>query len=72
MKRLNQVICDVLNIDYDFEKISPKNTESWDSLSHLNLIVALEEMYKIEIPAEDFPLLYSDYNSIINYLNQKI
>ena len=72
MKRLNQIIQDVLHVDRDIEKITPSNSKSWDSLSHLNLIISLEEEFRVEIPAEDFPLLYSDYNSIINYLNQKI
>ena len=29
---------------------SPDNIESWDSLKHMNLIVALEEEFDLEIP----------------------
>jgi acyl carrier protein len=40
-----------------FEKItedsSPDNIESWDSLKHLNLILALEEEFDITIPDEE-------------------
>ena len=68
---LNQIIEDVLNVDHDVENITTSNTNSWDSLTHLNLIIALEEEFKIEIPAEDFSLLYKDYNSIISYLKNK-
>ena len=68
---LNQIIKDVLNVNHDIENITPSNTNNWDSLTHLNLIIALEEEFKIEIPAEDFTLLFIDYKSIISYLKQK-
>jgi len=34
------------------EESSPGTIESWDSLSHVQLISALEEEFKIEIPPE--------------------
>jgi acyl carrier protein len=35
------------------EDSSPDNIESWDSLKHLNLILALEEEFDIIIPDEE-------------------
>ena len=35
------------------EDSSPDNIESWDSLKHLNLILALEEEFDITIPDEE-------------------
>ena len=32
---------------------SPKTVESWDSVQHLNLILALQEEYGIEFEPED-------------------
>lgn len=32
---------------------SADTIESWDSLKHMNLIIALEEEFKISIPDED-------------------
>jgi acyl carrier protein len=40
----------VLNISVDSIKnsSSPDNIESWDSLKHMNLIIALEEEFEIQ------------------------
>ena len=48
--RIIKVMANVFNIDaniitYDS---SPDNIETWDSLKHMNLIVALEEEFCVE------------------------
>jgi len=35
------------------ENCSPDTIESWDSLKHLNLVLALEEEFDIRIPDEE-------------------
>ena len=42
------------------EDSSSDNIESWDSLKHLNLILALEEEFDINIPDEEV-------GNLINY-----
>ena len=46
-----------LVFEVPYEKItedsSPDNIESWDSLKHLNLILALEEEFNVTIPDEE-------------------
>jgi acyl carrier protein len=32
---------------------SPKNTEAWDSTAHLNLVLALEEKYGVQLSPEE-------------------
>jgi acyl carrier protein len=32
---------------------TPKSLESWDSLQHLNLVLALEEGFRVEISPDD-------------------
>ena len=46
---------DVLNIDVSLinNESSPDNIENWDSLKHMNLIVALEEEFEIEFDDEE-------------------
>jgi acyl carrier protein len=39
--------------EYISESSSSDNIESWDSLRHLNLILALEEEFEITIPDEE-------------------
>ena len=46
---------DVFNIDVSLinNESSPDNIENWDSLKHMNLIVALEEEFEIEFDDEE-------------------
>lgn len=52
---LKQVIATMLNIDVASinEDSSMDNVPNWDSLRHMNLILALEEEFKVSIPDED-------------------
>ncbi|MFH0734094.1 MAG: phosphopantetheine-binding protein [bacterium] len=42
-----------VNIDEITELSSADTIEAWDSLKHMNLIIALEEEFQISIPDED-------------------
>lgn len=52
---LKHVMATLLNIDPN--SINPDSSmdtiESWDSLRHMNLVLALEEEFKVSIPDED-------------------
>jgi acyl carrier protein len=45
----------MLNVDVSTinEDSSMDNVPSWDSLRHMNLVLALEEEFKVAIPDED-------------------
>ena len=49
-ERVFKVMSSVFGVPVDKinEESSPDNIESWDSLKHLNLVVALEEEFDIE------------------------
>jgi len=53
--RIKTVMSAVLNVSADQidTNTSPDNIETWDSLRHMNLIVALEEEFEIEFNDED-------------------
>ena len=53
--RVKKVMSDVFNIDVSLinNETSPDNIENWDSLKHMNLIVALEEEFEIEFDDEE-------------------
>jgi acyl carrier protein len=53
--RVKKVMSDVFNIDVSLinNESSPDNIENWDSLKHMNLIVALEEEFEIEFDDEE-------------------
>jgi acyl carrier protein len=52
---LKQVMATMLNVDASTinEDSSMDNMPSWDSLRHMNLVLALEEEFKVTIPDED-------------------
>jgi len=53
--RLSQTVAEVLGVTPDelSEDSSPDTVSSWDSLGHLNLVIALEEEFGIRLSAGD-------------------
>lgn len=52
---LKKVLATMLNVDASTinEDSSMDNVPSWDSLRHMNLVLALEEEFKVTIPDDD-------------------
>lgn len=52
---LKQVIATMLKVEASIidEDSSMDNVPNWDSLRHMNLVLALEEEFKVIIPDED-------------------
>ena len=69
--RLSQTVAEVLGVATDLlsEDSSPDTISSWDSLGHLNLIIALEEEFCIRLSAEDV-LAMRSVSSIRNILQR--
>jgi len=59
MSKINEKIRIIMSAVFEVpieeitEESSSDNIESWDSLKHLNLILALEEEFEITIPDEE-------------------
>ena len=60
-QRIKQVMADVFDMPAEtiLENVSLDNLEGWDSLKHLDLVVALEEEFEITIPVEEVGNLIS-------------
>ena len=58
-KQLNQVFRDVFGDEaiQINELMTAKDIEGWDSLTHVNLIVAVEKRFKISISTKDVSAL---------------
>jgi acyl carrier protein len=52
LSRVREIASDVLEADVTGES-SPETVESWDSVHHLNLVLALEEEYGFEFSPEE-------------------
>jgi acyl carrier protein len=53
--RLCRTIAAVLGVDAEAidDASSPETLESWDSLNHLNLVMAIEEEFNVELTPDD-------------------
>ena len=52
------------------EDSSPDNIVTWDSMNHMNLIIAIEEEFNVKIMDDDAVDLLS-YGKILSYLEGK-
>jgi len=53
--RIKEVMASVFDVDVETinEECSQDSVEQWDSMKHLDLVVALEEEFGITIPIEE-------------------
>ena len=71
-KQVVQLIANVLNISVDqvTPDRSPQNVEGWDSVQHLNLVLALEQSLGIQLAPEEIEQMQS-VGGILNIVRQK-
>lgn len=54
-EKINKILMNTLKISHEktLENLTMDDVANWDSLTHMNLIVAIEEELKIEISGDD-------------------
>jgi len=71
--RLNEIFCEVF--DDDDINIAPEMTandvDGWDSLSHVNLIVAIESKFNIRFNQKEL-LTFKNVGDLLNCIASKI
>ena len=71
--KLNEIFCEVF--DDDDIKIAPETTandvDGWDSLSHVNLIVAIETRFNIRFSQKEL-LTFKNVGDLMNCIRSKI
>jgi len=60
-----------ISVDEIKEELSPDTIDTWDSLKHMNLIVALEEEFEVQFSDNEITDL-SNYSLILSTLKRKI
>lgn len=72
LERMKEIIADQLSVDADSitESSSFKDDLGADSLDLFELVMALEDEYSVEIPADDLQKLLT-VGDVINYLKEK-
>ena len=53
-RRFYETVAAILQLQVDdvTDEISPENTDTWDSLNHINLISALEQEFGVTLPID--------------------
>ena len=70
---IDRIICETLRINSESldSKMSMENTEEWDSLSHMELIMNIEDELKINLEMEEIMMMI-DVESIRQIVSKKI
>jgi acyl carrier protein len=72
-KQIVQVIADVLNVPASQAPPdrSPQNVQGWDSVQHLNLVLAIEQAAGIQLDPEDVEEMQS-IGAILDLVRKKM
>lgn len=71
--RVKQIMADVLDLDpltID-EGTGMDSTESWDSLTHINLCLSLEQDFQVSFSVSEMEAMLS-YEDIVRVLGEKL
>ncbi|WP_029896952.1 acyl carrier protein [Desulfohalovibrio reitneri] len=71
-EKLYQIIANVMNVPADSidKDSSPKTVAAWESLKHMNLLLAVEEAFGVTFTDEDIVEM-EDARSILDKLSEK-
>jgi acyl carrier protein len=71
--KLNEIFIDVLDLDEVelSETTSANEIEEWDSLSHIQLIVAIEETFKIKFTSLEI-MKWKNVGEMVTTMEEKI
>jgi len=71
--RVKKIIADILGISPNEikEDSSPDPLEVWDSLNHMNIMMAVESEFNISLTEEEMMDLMS-YRSIVDIVGEKV
>tara|TARA_B100000959_G_C14519601_1_gene434864 strand:+ start:269 stop:499 length:231 start_codon:yes stop_codon:yes gene_type:complete len=66
LKKIKEIICEVLNIDEIDDNAKQEDHIEWDSLAYLSIISELEDQFNISISSKNINNFDSVQNILIN------
>jgi acyl carrier protein len=72
-EQIKQVIADILDVDPNSinESTNRDNTSKWDSLNHINLMIALEQEFSVTFDPTEMESMFS-FADILEVLDRKL
>jgi acyl carrier protein len=72
-QKIKQIMADVLDLDAKSidEATGKDQTASWDSLNHINLVLALEQEFQVSFDVNEIESMLS-YKDILEVLDRKL
>ena len=73
-EKLNEIFEDVLDLDETpnlTDETSANDIEEWDSLSHIQLIVAIEKAFKIKFTSLEI-MKWANVGEMVNSMEEKL
>jgi acyl carrier protein len=72
-EKLNEIFIDILDLDECnlTDETSANDIEEWDSLSHIQLIVAIEKEFKIKFTSMEI-MKWNNVGEMVNSMEEKI
>ena len=69
-----KIMAEIMEVDANdiTEETSPDTLAQWDSLSHVQLVLALEKAFNIKISPEDGIEHFVSFKDIVSFLEEKI
>ncbi len=74
IKKLNEIFIDVMDLDEDFalkENMCADDIEEWDSLSHIQLIVAIEKELGVKFTSREI-MKWNNVGEMVDTILEKL
>ncbi len=73
LEKVRRVAADVLGVPAEQidPQSSPENVQTWDSVQHLNLVLALEEKFSVQLDPEEIDQMH-DIGKVAAILEAKL
>jgi acyl carrier protein len=68
-EKLLQILKDTLENEGISQNVSQENCDEWDSMAHLNIIIAIEDEFDVSVEPDDIVRL-SSFDDLCNYINK--